>query len=214
MKLFEFSIGEEIILIVEKKHSTHRFSTQIIDVIDEKVYLGQIIVNDHPVHFRNKSDTKLSITINAGTKAYTFNNIILNEINKTLGKNYKNALCVSCEEDVEPINRRSFYRVYMGVDGKLQYGQNQRTFEVLVRDISANGIGVISSKENRLHIGTEVCITFVDEMADEEFSILCTVVRKVELNENEVIYGCQFPEIDSDMEHFVALKQRLLYKVD
>lgn len=214
MKLFEFGIGEEIILTVEKKHSSHRFSTKIIDIIDEKVYLGQIIVNDHPVRFHNKPDTKLSITINAGTKAYTYNNIMLNEINKTLGKDYKNALCVSCEEDVEPINRRNFYRVYMGVDGKLEYGQNKHTFEVLVRDISANGIGVISAKENRLHIGTEVCITFVDEMADEEFSIFCTIVRKVELNENEIVYGCQFPKIDSEMEHFVALKQRLLYKVD
>ena len=46
-----------------------------IDIIDEKVYLGQIIVNDHPVRFHNKPDTKLSITINAGTKAYTYNNI-------------------------------------------------------------------------------------------------------------------------------------------
>ena len=214
MKLFEFGIGEEIILNVEKKHSQHRFTTQIIDIIDKKVYLEQIVVNDHPVHFRNKPDTKLSITINAGTKAYTFENVFLNEITKTLSKDYKNAICVSSEDDVEPINRRSFYRVYMGVDGTLEYGQNQHTFEVLVRDISANGIGVISSKENRLHTGTEVCITFVDEMADEDFSIICTVVRKVELNEDEVIYGCQFPEIDSDMEHFVALKQRLLYKVE
>jgi len=172
-----------------------------------RVILAPVEVNGRTVHFSH-SGIEHTITITNKTKVYEYANVKLTEI-RTKSKKFRYALSVECEDDVKPVNRRNFFRVFLGVEGVLETGVTRRSQEVIIKDISANGLGVICPKQINFPIGTEVQVTFLDEMTDESFDLECTIVRKVKNDENTVVYGCQLPEVSDSMEKFVALRQRI-----
>lgn len=209
MKLVEFDRGSEIIISSAKRHSRHDFNTAIISAKTEKniVFVKPVLVGGKRVRFSDP-EIKHVVTVNAGSKVYTYHDIKLREVRVSSTKN-KYVLCIESEEDVAAVNRRNFFRVYLGVSGTLLTKMNCRQQEVVVKDISANGLGVICPKTMRLSIGTRVFVNFVDGLTQEEFKVDCMIVRCEKHNEESILYGCQLPESNDEMEKFVALKQRI-----
>lgn len=210
MRLYEFKQGTEVTLCSATSRGKYEFSSVILKIFPEqgRVILAPVAVNGRIVHFSHSSGITHTITITTKSKVYEYLDVKLKEI-RTKSRKYKYALSVECETDVTPVNRRNFFRVFLGVEGRLEAGITRRSQEVIIKDISANGLGVICSKQMNFPIGTEVEVTFLDEITNERFDLECTIVRKVEQDEESVMYGCQLPEVSDSMERFVALKQRM-----
>ncbi len=209
LRLYEFDQGTEITLCSRTPRSRYEFSSVILKIFPEqgRIILAPVDVNGKTVHFSH-SGIEHTITITNKTKVYEYANVKLKEI-RTKSKKYRYALSVECEDDVNPVNRRNFFRVFLGVEGTLETGVTRRSQEVIIKDISANGLGVICPKQVNFPTGTDVQVTFLDEMTGESFDLGCTIVRKVKNDENTVVYGCQLPEVSDSMEKFVALRQRI-----
>ena len=209
MRLADFDVGTEITISSQKEHSHYEYNTKIIRTKrSEGIVIAEIILSkDKEVHYM-KPDTEHMVTVNAGSKVYVYRDAKILDI-KTLTQEYKFAICIRCMSDVAAVNRRNFFRVFLGVDGTLEAGINKRSAEVMVKDISANGLGVICTKKLKFPIGMQVVVTFVDELTSEKFEIECEIVRSVQNDPFSVIYGCQLPEVSESMQKIVALKQRL-----
>lgn len=209
MKLYEFKQGTEVTLHSKTPNGKYEFESVILKILPEqgRVILAPVEVRGRVVHFSH-SNIEHTIQIIAKTKVYTFSDLKLKEV-KTNSKRYRYAISIECEEDVQPVNRRNFYRVFLGIKGTMETGVTRRTHEVVIKDISANGLGVLCPKEMNFPVGTEVQVMFLDELTGESFDLECTIVRKVTHDEKSVVYGCQLPEVNDSMERFVALKQRV-----
>lgn len=209
MKLTEFKIGAEVTIASTKNKRHHEFETEIISIRSRQnlVFVKPVMINGRMVRF---SDPDIShvVTVTAGSKVYAYRDVTIKEV-QSRSDEKKFALCIHSEESVEPVNRREFFRVFLGVSGMIQAGVGTRTQEVVIKDVSANGIGVICPDTLRISIGTSVYVDFIDELTEEEFKLNCVVVRCVRHDEKHVVYGCQLPESSDDMERFVALKQRI-----
>lgn len=209
LRLAEFEKGTEITICSKKEHSHYEYNTEIIRTQKSQglVIAEVVIAKGREVHYLD-INTEHMVTVNAGSKVYVYRDVTVVNI-KTLEQSYKFAICIRSMADVQPVNRRNFFRVYLGVDGVLQAGINNRSAEVVVKDISANGLGVICTKKLQFPIGMNVLVTFVDELTSEKYEIECVIVRCVQNDSDSVIYGCQLPEINDAMQKIVALKQRL-----
>lgn len=209
MKLTEFGKGTGLVIISTKRYNRHEFNTEIVmtNEEDDVVLAMPVIVDGKMVRF---SDPEINhtVTVIEGSKVYTYPDVDIREV-QTSSRKLKFALCIESDEDVEPVNRRSFFRVYLGVNGILKTSVNHRIQEVVIKDISASGLGVICAKTLRIPIGTNVFVNFVDELTGEEFKLDCSVVRCVKNDEESVVYGCELPESSDSMEKLVALKQRI-----
>ena len=211
LKLFEFEPGTEITICSRKKHSYHEFSTNIIRSIDEGTLAKIVFFDNRMVRF-SRTDARHEVTINAGAKAYTFHDVNIREVQlraKTSQLEDKFALVLETDEDVTPVNRRNFFRVFLGAEGEMRTGEGRKPQEVVIKDISANGLGVICDKKLKFPVGTNAYVNFVDDITGESFKLECVIVRCVENQDNTFLYGCQLPESDDAMERFVALKQRI-----
>lgn len=214
MKLTDFDRGTSIIISSTKNEKKRDFTTDITLSKPEAnmVYAKPIIFNGKMVRFTDPEITHV-VTVNAGSKVYSYKEVDVQTLQMDMD-GHKFALSITTEEDAEPVNRRNFFRVFLGVNGVLEAEIRQGRQEVVVKDVSANGIGVICSNQVNIPIGMSVFVDFVDELTGEEFKIDCVVVRRVKNDANTIIYGCQLPESDDSMEKFVALKQRITKRKD
>ena len=209
MRLADFDEGTEMTICSQKEHSHYEYDTKIIRTKrSEGIIIAEIVVSKgKEVHYMEPG-TEHMVTVNAGSKVYVYRDVKVVDI-KSLTQEYKFAICVRSMADVEAVNRRNFFRVFLGVDGTLEAGINKKTAEVMIKDISANGLGVICTKKLKFPIGMQVVVTFVDELTSEKFEIECEIVRCVQNDPFSVIYGCQLPKVSESMQKIVALKQRL-----
>lgn len=209
MRLAEFKEGTEITICSKKEHSHYEYETKIIKTKKSQgIIIAEIVVSKgKEVHYTDPK-TKHMVTVNAGSKVYVYRDVKIMDI-KTLRQPYKFAISIRSMGDVTAVNRRNFYRVYLGADGTLQAGINKRSAEVVVKDISANGLGVICTKKLQFPIGMKVLVTFMDDLTSEKYEIECVIVRCVQNDAYSYLYGCQLPEINDAMQKIVALKQRL-----
>ncbi len=103
-------------------------------------------------------------------------------------------------------NRREAFRLFIGNDGVAQVGINKKALEVIVRDVSENGFSFVTSTDVKMAVGEPVRLVFID--LDITFSLMGIVVRKVNVNEKEVLYGCKLSVKNDKLLKYINSKQR------
>jgi len=114
-------------------------------------------------------------------------------------------------QDAKQYNRREYYRLFLGYDGVAQIGANHKAFKVLVKDISATGVGFILDKNDMItvSIGDEVHLKFEDSFTNTKFDMITRIVRIVDEEEdNRALMGCQQEKYSESLNKYVTVKQR------
>lgn len=122
---------------------------------------------------------------------------------------------VISNQDARQYNRREYYRLYLGYEGVAQIGSVHKAKHVLVKDISATGIGFILDKKDaeNVGIGDEVHIKFEDSFTNTKFDMITRIVRVVDdEDENRSIYGCKQDKYSETLNKYVITKQREMTK--
>ena len=112
-------------------------------------------------------------------------------------------------DDVEAVNRRKYFRMYLGTDGVMQGGSHKKTYDITVKDISVNGFAVVCSIDADLDLGARTRISFTDRELRRDFRIRGLIVRKTEIDPTTVIYGCKLPYESDAIGKYIAMKQRM-----
>lgn len=117
------------------------------------------------------------------------------------------------EKEGKVHNRRENYRLYMGCSGTAQVGDSKKTTEVLIKDISAQGVGFVMSAQDSkdISIGDKVHLKFRDgvEYNNTMFDLVTNVVRIDDMdNENRCLVGCMQDKYSDTINKYILGKQR------
>lgn len=147
-------------------------------------------------------------------RPYLFNGIQINAIKLPTGSEYH---LIFSDKNMAPYNRRKEFRLWVGIDGIAQLGLNKAGREVVIKDVSANGIGFTTGSDYECEVGNIAHITFHDKLVDRstrkitevKFSVSATVVQIRDVDEHTKHIGCRVNNkaYTTNIEKYIATKQ-------
>lgn len=117
--------------------------------------------------------------------------------------------CVAAPYQGRKMNRRNSFRVFIGESGIIQVGENKRTQDILVKDISETGFAIMSERDlNADNANVRL------EYKDKGTTIILQgkVVRKEKVLKNNFLYGCRLEKNPKGLGSYLAKKQQIRRK--
>jgi len=118
---------------------------------------------------------------------------------------------VMCPIGESFVNRRAFFRLWVGVQGTASTtGLTDFAQEtVTIRDVSAGGVGFFCRRGFPADVGDTLIVTFADTSSKKSFwfSLNCVVVRAVGANRGDKILGCRLLREHEEVHDYVHKKQ-------
>ena len=200
MKLNELAVDSSLQLEFEAGAEKLYLDVQIAQVSKSGLILYPVIIDGKALSFKNNENVINLVYLQREGKPLLWKKVAVS--NAVI--NGRNFVLVRSVLDGVEYNRRNNYRLPLDIKGNIAgYG------DVLIRDISNNGLGFVISKDSpRCTIGQTVKINF--SARNINYTISVTVARTVE-EETRVLYGCKMtstPVIDQ----FISEEQRIRIK--
>lgn len=120
---------------------------------------------------------------------------------------------VLSSDDMGTFNRRNEYRLFLGCQGICRFGAGGEPQNVIIKDISCSGLGMIISKSDKVEIsaGMEVEIQFLEQGDGEtrqKFILNGNIVRYVSMGNDRELVGCKLSGRHPELEKMIYEKQR------
>lgn len=202
MTFTEAQVGDNLIIQVVFKEQNIDLPSKIVgirgnDLIVDIIYLNKKIVN------LSSDNIRINLMLIRENKVpIVWKNVTC----KTIKENEQAFYQITAHSEGYENNRREAFRLIIGNDGMAQVGVNKKALEVIVKDISENGFSFVTSTDIKMAIGKPVRLVFVD--LDITFNLIGIVVRKVNVNEQEVLYGCKLSVRNNKLLKYINSKQR------
>lgn len=105
-------------------------------------------------------------------------------------------------------NRRTCYRQFIGEEGTAQSLVGNEKLNVIVKDISSHGIGILLDKNiaGKIPEGTVIQISFHDPEMHERVELQSRIVRHEELD-RQMLYGGTLTRSYPSLDRYIARKQ-------
>ena len=206
MKLGEVALDSHIAVAVIKGDTSVNLDTTVIEVTDEALYVEPFRHGESIISFNLKEGMHVEmLALRPGEVPNFWNSVLV-----TKGE-YKERVCHIITTSVNGVrlNRRNSFRVFVGLEGTCMEQAGGVKYDVTVRDISSTGIGIMVSGENApdFKISTPVHITYTDGECRFSIDVEGRVVRKEEIEDGPIIYGCKFVRLYPQIDRYVTQKQ-------
>ena len=200
--------GSKVTLLVMIGINTLEFETEAVEPLDSLqpgLVVNPITKEDKIINFHVSGVVcKVRIQNEEDNMPYEWVNVSVRKI-KMNDKGLFHVLL--SDKNVKPLNRREAVRVWLGIEAIAQIGRNKQTYDVTVKDISATGVGFICESNVEVLNGIPVHLNFFDPVLETKFSLTGIVVRKVELENNNTLYGCKLNTESPLVRKYVNQKQ-------
>lgn len=196
----EIQIGDKVEIEVRYQNQTFNFPSSVEFIIDNSILITKIVNDEQTIGFTGSigisficnHEGKLFLWDNVSVKLVRYDNEIYHKVDLSgPGKSY---------------NRRQAYRVYVGdyMNLMVNTASGATTYEVLVKDISETGIGIVSKEE--FDVNRTIRLNLKD--GDIAIPLRGVIVRK-EFIENlkANVYGCRFTEKTQKLGPYIMKKQ-------
>lgn len=112
-------------------------------------------------------------------------------------------------------NRREYFRLWLGIHGTVSYGEYGVPYDIVVKDVSATGIGILAESFHSINIGDSIEVQFKDERMHTSkreyvstlYTVEAEVVRIVPRDERHNIIGCIITSNTKEIEQLIYRKQ-------
>ncbi len=213
MYINEITSGSTIKIIVNSGVTRLEFETKAVEGIITPVnglIVEAVRTNEKMINFSSKGIVCGIFVIDNQTKMpYQWRIVNIHKIKvKGIAQHV-----ILTRQEVLPYNRRAYFRVWIWLAAILQVGKNQETYDVTIRDISANGISFVCSKNIDILEGGLIHVSFFDEVTGTSFNITALTVRKLDFDEQRVIFGCKLNVEVMAINRFIQQKQRERAKI-
>lgn len=181
-----------------------QFESKVVEAVKEGLLIEQLMFDNMVLDF-NVSPLVLlnAVIIDENDRPYEWKNVEIHYV-EYKGNHYN---MIITKEDGQVINRRAGYRVFLGFKGVAQIGHNKAAHDVVVKDISEFGVAFVCNKDAEVGTDNTVRIVFQDDKTSQRFVINATVVRKVVLEENKILYGCKLAAKSNELRKYINSKQ-------
>lgn len=117
--------------------------------------------------------------------------------------------CAQADLEGEEYNRRGDFRLYVGEEFPVMNGSERRAHHVILKDMSSSGFAFISEYELRNADHALMRIKYIGELKDKsyELALMGKIVRKMELEDGRILYGCALVKKNDAIGHYIYQKQ-------
>lgn len=114
-------------------------------------------------------------------------------------------------------NRRENFRIYSGKEVVVQFGSNRSTDPAFIKDISATGVAIVTYNNEKVYKVGQIIHTVLNDIIEElnkkySFQIYAIIVRVVELDNGNVVYGCKLNQKVPGLDQYIMTKERIRIK--
>ena len=152
MKITELPMGSQVTVRSGLGTDFLDFESKIIknNPKEDAVFLEPIRQNNRTLDFSSvRLINTASVVSDRDDKAYVYHNVKIDYVREE-DQGYHRIIT---PDDVEAVNRRKYFRMYLGTDGVMQGGSHKKTYDITVKDISVNGFAVVCSIDADLDLG-------------------------------------------------------------
>lgn len=206
MYLYEIDKESKIQILVNIGMQVLEFESQVLDITQGGILAEPVMKDDKILGFSTKGlIIRLLIINQSDQKVYEFNNVAIQNIKTPEEQLFHKIIC---RFPGKTVNRRNGCRVWLGIDGVAQIGTNKTPYDVMVKDISVNGISFVCPGNIQVEMGTIVHLAFFDDSTQTNFSLGAIVVRSEEMDQYKIVYGCKLNQESNAISKYVNEKQR------
>ncbi len=179
--------------------------------MDYQSFIGikAIRVGDRFVSFSSENIT-CTITALKNNKPYSWKNVKI--VRQTLPEQGTIHMVLS-NDDMGSFNRRNEYRLFLGQEGICRFGDSTEFRNIIIKDISCSGLGLIVGKSDHIEMqsGMEIEVQFVEQSSDgnsRKYTLNGKIVRYVAMGNDRELVGCKLSGRHPELEKMIYEKQR------
>lgn len=215
MRIEELTPGQSITIVANIGEEQLQFSSQIEDVYPRKhlVLATPVFQDDKVITFHANGLIVDILLTPEDDKPQIFKNVKV-----TLMRKKEGGLCynLSTIAESKPFNRRKYFRCFVGAASSVQYAPTKATRQVIIKDISENGFSFIceADADFALHqVVHTVLNDYVEDMTERfNFHLYGIIVRRHEMDDHRVLYGCRLNNHIAGLETYIMKKERIRLK--
>lgn len=216
MYLDELELGQKLNLLAKigPENLEFEISVKDVDKASHSIFTDAILKDDRVISFKAKGllvDLYMYIPDNAPR---VFKNVKIKLINgKSGGFEYK----ISSYAEALSMNRRQNFRIYVGESIVLQCGLNHSTTDAIIKDISSAGVSFTVDESKATMKEGQVVHAVLNDRVEEisknySFQIYGLIIRREELENGLVTYGCKLNNHVPGLENYIMVKERIRLK--
>lgn len=203
MKLEELQENQKLHIEVMFKNARLEYDVEVLFAEYGAVFIEPIRYNNQIVNFM-KPDIMINVLYCRETeKPIEWRGCFVKTV-EYKGKKYQ---AIGCKNVGIEVNRRGCLRMFIGENGVAQLGK-YGSVGVAVKDVSATGFSFTGRQGDGVQVGEKIRLTFEDRTRHNRFELSGKLVRKVELEEDYILYGCQLEAENKMLEEYIAQRQR------
>lgn len=204
MKLYEIAEGSIINITVSKDDASINLTTTAVGYREGGLYVNPFMYEDALVAFDIPGLAIEMMVVREGEAPYYWKRVL---VAKTYVDDTLYHVVISDLAGAR-LNRRNSFRVFVGEEGSAMQVPGAERIPILIKDISATGIGFIIKGEDvpSYKLGDKVHITYTDNEERFKIDVIAKVVRTGR-NEAGYLYGCSFAKVYPQLNKYVAHKQ-------
>lgn len=157
------------------------------------------------LNFESEKVTCNMVTILEGEKPYVWNNVKIMNVKLPV---YGSIHIIVSKNDGAFYNRRQNYRVFLGIEGTIDAEDGSEPKRATVKDLCANGIGLITQQKENFERGDLMTVVFNEAESGTEFHLKAAVVRNDEMDDGRYNIGCILRSNADVVARFVYDKQK------
>ena len=204
MKLSEIAADSIINVVVSKEDSSISLTTTMAFYDEDILFVNPFMYEDSLVSFDVPDLTVDMMVVRENEVPYYWKRVHIG-LMKVDGNTYH---AISSRHTGVRLNRRNSFRVFVGEQGSACELRGGDTLPVIVKDISATGIGFLLQgvNEDIFSPGDQVHINYIDKEERFGIDVVGRVVRSFE-TEKGILYGCSFSKVYPQINKYVTDKQ-------
>ncbi len=215
MRIDELSPGLSVTFFVRMGNEELTLESTIQDVIPQKrlALVDVIHQDDKVITFRGQN-----IVVDALITFENFKPQIFKNISIALMRKSDNSLCYAftCATESKDYNRRENFRCFVDIPTTMRSEAGGAVHDITIRDVSISGFSIILDEDLNLEMGQQIHVLLTDyikEVAENfSFHMFGIVVRRQELENGRVLYGCQLRNPVAGLDGYIMKKERVRLK--
>ncbi len=208
MKLVDIETENKLLLKFKYKEEHYSMIVDLIAKNSKYIIIPSILDNNQVIDPETLEEAELIYTVKEGV--FKFEDLSM----KTASAMSMRVYHVSSQEDVNRLNRRNAYRVFIGEVVTVTVANEKgsiRNVEGVLKNISVTGMGIILKQE--FEVGTMMRILY--NCDGVHFLLQGAVIRKEKVKGYRAFsYGCLFKEPDNKLNRILIQKQLRNKKVN
>lgn len=197
--------GDRISITLKSGGKKLNFESTIINIVDGCLVVEPFLMNNAILDFPMNVEIEMLVIPSKGDVPFLWQRVYVSR------KVYheKNVHIIQSKLPGIKMNRRGNYRLFVGAFAKIT-DLGDKPINITLKDVSNSGFAVITDKSLDIPLHTKFTVEYLDNAMQKYFELSGRPIRKMEIEREQVVYGCILDKRYPELEGYITQKQMAL----